>query len=419
MSQACLLVCTVGGSPEPIVASLKKWQPQRVWFVVTPQTREQVARQVVPLAAAEGMALDAGRYEFLELPDGQDFARCVDKLRQLTPEVERWLGRGEDCTIVADFTGGTKCMSAALALHAHRWPCQFSYVGGQERTKDGVGVVVSGKEQIQHTQNPWDALGYQAIEDAMMLFDQGAYAACSQLLNKSVRNVRAQARRREFMGLKTLADAYDAWDKFDHKQAQSNLRDLEKYENDLVVLLGTDRAERLREEVQRQRAYLAELVGADGPTGARIKDLLANAARRAAEGRLDDAVARLYRSIEATAQARLNDKYGIAETKKVPLEKVPEPLKSEWQSRVREGAVFLGLQEDYALLLALGDDLGRIFQELGLNDREKSPLVSRNQSILAHGFAQVGDSTFQQLWAAALKLSGLHEKQLATFSRLA
>src|SRR5262245_28436204 len=136
-----LLLCTVGSTHEPLVASLKHWQPARVWFLPTPETRDQVAARIVPSAAAEGLQLDAGRYDLLLLPDGQDFSRCVDKLRELTPEVERWLARGPEFAVVVDFTGGTKCMSAALALQAHRWRCQFSYVGGSERTKEGVGVV--------------------------------------------------------------------------------------------------------------------------------------------------------------------------------------------------------------------------------------------------------------------------------------
>ncbi|MGH7227535.1 MAG: hypothetical protein ACRELF_30350, partial [Gemmataceae bacterium] len=174
-----LLICTVGGSPEPIVAALKHWQPSRVRFVPTPETRDQVADRILPLAAAEDFPLDAGRYDILELPDGQDLARCVDRLRELTPDVEGWLARGDDFQVVVDFTGGTKCMSAALALQAHRWRCRFSYIGGQERTKDGVGVVVSGKEQVLHMHNPWDALGYQAVEEATTLFDQRAFAAVS------------------------------------------------------------------------------------------------------------------------------------------------------------------------------------------------------------------------------------------------
>ena len=54
-------------------------------------------------------------------------------------------------------------------------------------------------------------------------------------------------------------------------------------------------------------------------------------------------------------------------------------------------------QDDYALLQAHGDDSGRLFHEIGLDNREKSPLTARNQSILAHGFDPVSDKVYQSL----------------------
>ena len=76
------------------------------------------------------------------------------------------------------------------------------------------------------------------------------------------------------------------------------------------------------------------------------------------------------------------------------------------------------LRDDYLLLQTLNDDLGKDFLEMGLDDREKSPLVSRNQSILAHGFAPAGDKVFAQLWDAALRLARLTDAHLPVFPRL-
>jgi len=59
---------------------------------------------------------------------------------------------------VADFTGGTKTMSVALALATVQAVGRYTYVGGTERTKDGPGMVVDGKERMLHQANPWDAL---------------------------------------------------------------------------------------------------------------------------------------------------------------------------------------------------------------------------------------------------------------------
>ncbi len=414
-----LLICTVGGSPEPIVATLKRWAPVRIRFVPTGETRKQIEASIVPLAQSEGLTLDPGRYDLLELLDGQDFAACVNTLRQLTPVVEEWLGRGEQYQVVVDFTGGTKCMSAALALQAHRWRCVFSYVGGSERTKEGVGVVISGKEQVLHAHNPWDALGFQAVEEFVALFDQQAFAAGAALADRALRNVGERSRKRELTALKLLAEGYDYWDRFDQKGAVAKLRELANYDNDLRAVFGPVRADSLRAVTGAHADYLRKLVEGNVPSLQHVTDLLANAQRRKVEGRIDDAVARLYRAIESLAQVALAERHQIPNTKHVPIDRVPEPLCGLWASRAEVGTVFLGLQDAYDLLHSLGDDLGAKFKQLQLHDRQRSPLTARNQSILAHGFERVSDKVFEQLWTAALQLAQIQETDLPTFPRLA
>ncbi len=422
MPEHILLICTVGGSPEPIVAALKHWKPARVLFVPTPQTREQVEGAIVPLAQQEGVNLPPGCWDVYSLSDGQDFGSCLHKLRELTAEVERWVARGANAQdkhqVVVDFTGGTKCMSAAIAVQAHRWPCLFAYVGGTERTKNGVGIVVSGKEQIVHSENPWDALGYQAIDDAVALFDQRAYAAASRLLDQAMRRLHDSASKREFSALKQLADAYDAWDRFDHNACARRLGEIPKFANDLRALLTNQKTDALLAMVRTHHAFVSQLDVSNGPSRELVLDLLANARRRVDEGRFDDAVARLYRAVEALAQWRLREAHSLPDTGAVPLERVPEPLRTEWAAVASNGHLKLGLQDDYRLLHALDDPLGAKFQELGLHDWERSPLMARNASILAHGFQPIGPNACRQLETAAMALAELQENMLPVFPRL-
>jgi CRISPR-associated protein (TIGR02710 family) len=412
-----LLVCTVGGSPEPVVAAIKRWRPVRVVFVPTSQTKSEIEAKIVPMAREEGLELDAGRYDLFELPDGQDLALCVDQLRRMTPTVEQWVARGEGFRVVVDFTGGTKCMSAAIALQARRWPCLFSYVGGTERTKDGVGVVVSGKERVLHHENPWDALGYQAVEEFVVLFDQRAFVAAAKVAVEAKKRVTRGDRKRELNALEQLAQGFDAWDRFEHRNAANILMGIEKVGNDLRAVLGGEWAERVLSNVGRVARYLDELCTATPPSRTHVVDLLANARRRKDEGRIDDAVARLYRAIEAIAQVCLKETYEIESTEKVPLDKIPQGLRPDWEARANDGAIALGLQDAYALLAALGHPLGAKFGDAGLNDT-KSPLTSRNRSILAHGFERVSEKVFDKLWSAALELADLQAVDLPSFLTL-
>lgn len=418
------LICTVGTCPAPIVVSLKHWRPARVWFVASDNSLPEIAEKIVPLAQDEGVDLDQGRYDVLKLPDAQNLEACLEKLRDLTAPVQRWLQRDERCRVVVDFTGGTKCMSAATVLQAHRWHCDFSYVayvGGTERTKGGEGTVVSGEERLVQVYNPWDALGFEALEDFITLFDRYAFAVAGELAENTMRQMSDQSRKRELHALQLLANAYDAWDRFDRKVAMQQFAELNKCKNDLHAVLGSANADRVEASIKSHLEHLHAFQTQPEPSECHIRDLLSNARRRQEEKRFDDGVARLYRAIEAMAQLALAKRHDIPSTKDVPLERIPEQLRSEWSYRVQNGTLSLGLQDAYRLLVELGDELGRKFHELGLDDREHSTLTARNQSILAHGFDCVSDKTFTNLWKAALELAStfaISEQDLPKFPKL-
>ena len=109
------------------------------------------------------------------------------------------------------------------------------------------------------------------------------------------------------------------------------------------------------------------------------------------------------------------------ETGAVPFDKLPSNLQQEWQGKPKEqGLLKLGLQEAYRLLRELDPppNLGSRFQELQLDSKERSPLSTRNQSILAHGFQPIGDKSHVKLRDAVLSLLGVETQSLPRFPRL-
>lgn len=411
-----LLIATVGGTAEPLGAALAHWRPARVLFVPSHDTRNTVVR-AVELASAAGMSLGAGMYEEHLLDDAENLSTCLRQMRRLEREARRWVERGDGYVVVVDYTGGTKTMSAALALVARRWRCRFSYVGGGERTSEGVGVVVSGTERTVAADNPWNALGYQAVEEACAVFNRGAYDWAVQILDDSLKAADAPAVKRELATLKSLSEGMALWDRFQHGDAGRKLEEVRKNRNDLEALFGPDSADALVTQIERAALHLREVAAADRPSRAMMADLLANAKRREAEGRYDDGVARLYRAIEAVAQKRLADRYDI-DTSDVRLEQLPALLCDRWAPRAGNGPLKLALQDAYDLLWALDDPLGRQFHELGLA-QQTSPLSARNQSVLAHGFQPVGEQVFKLLLEAAMNLGGVSEDELPVFPKLA
>lgn len=416
-----LLIVTVGGAPEPIVASLLHWRPVRTVFVVTRQTRDSVAGDILPKVQESGWQdFDEGRYDLHEITDHQDYSGAVNELRSLDSRVESWVRDHPSSEIIADFTGGTKAMSAALALIAGRWPCHISYVGGTERTKQGVGIVVSGREQILHAQNPADALGLVVLDIALALLRNHAYAAAHTTLQGSLQRISEPTRKAELGAVTIYAGALVDWDRFQHKDALNKLRDLPKHHHNLEAAVGPIRAREILGAAKRLQAHLEAVVeaGAGRPSRALILDLLANARRRLDEQRWDDAIARLYRAIEATAQFYLAG-HGIPETGKVPFDRLPESLRTKF-SPPSSGTVKLGLQDAWELLRSLSPDTAEPFFSAGLASRgdgnNHSPLQERNSSILAHGFSPVSSTVAENLFGAALKLVNANFDELPNIS---
>lgn len=399
------LIATLGGTDPSVLASLAHWKPERVCFVAEESTIAAIQDSIVPAASRMGVDLDSGRWNVISVSGEPDLEACVLRLRPLTSEVEEWLARGTDHRVVVDFTDGSKCLSIALALHARRWPCTFSYVCDSESSQQCANEL-DGRDVVQRY-NPWDTLGYQAIEDACDLFNRGHFAAAAGVLKSCLRRAESPTVKRELATLWALARAYAEWDRFDHAAARSSIAEAIKNANDLRVILGSEDGDHLFEVLLSHR-HVIENCSADP-----VADLIANATRRARAGRWDDAVARLYRAVEAIAQAALR-RHGL-DTSRIPLAQLPEPLHGEWQSRANaDGTCSAGLQDAYRLLVALGDPLGNVFLTTELVG-PTSPLTARNQSILAHGFQPIGEPTYRALLDATLALSGLSERDLPAF----
>jgi CRISPR-associated protein (TIGR02710 family) len=415
MQRYLLLVATVGGDPAPVIVSIQHWRPERLVLVPSTATRLSIDAQILPALAETGQRFPPGAVHIQELPGAEDLVDCVRRMRALDDEVERWRARGDDYEVVVDITGGTKCMSAALALCARRWPCRFSYVGGRARTKDGVGVVVRGEEKTLVAANPWDTLGYQAIEEFAGLFNQGAFGAAQAVAERTRNAGHDPGLKRTFATLAALAEAYGCWERFDHGAAANKLEDVLRNVNDLRAALRGD-VHRLIDTLASHRARCRRLSENAEADLVLVTDLVANARRRGQERRYDDAVARLYRAVEALAQIHLRTRHGI-DTRRAALAALPPAMRETHAARAKGGIVKLGLQEAYALLDELSDPLGSRFREIHL-DSERSPLGARNQSILAHGFAPVGEGVFRTFLEATLRLADVGEADLPSFPKL-
>lgn len=404
------MIMSVGGTPAPIIFSLNKWKPEYIGFFTSKETKKMVEEKILP-----NIAFRPRHFDWIVTENADLLSECYSQLsRQLPRLLEKWeIDPKEVCV---DYTGGTKTMSSALVMATIGESCCFSYVGGDERSKGGIGVVLDGKEKMWFLDNPWDEIALSEKKEASILFNKARYASAAEVLEKCIEKV-AKEKVPFFRALVEMVRGFDLWDRFKHKEAKVRLykcRDILR-----TFAFGSQKKEivELVDGLDENLQFLEDLISSPKPSKFYFCDLLANANRRAKlEEKYDDAVARLYRAIEVLAQAGLREGFKI-DTSNVQEESIPPGLREEFITKYRQKEdqkIKIPLYASYQLLADLGSPLGKKF--LNVYEKEMRPLLEvRNSSILAHGFNAVAEETFEKLFESTLKFSSTEKKDIPEF----
>ncbi len=410
-----MMVVSVGGTPDPILFSLNEQRPDYVVYFCSEGSRHLVNQDIRP-----GLCFRPQDDEVLTTESAERLVPAYECARDGVRRCLRmWRVAGPE--MVVDYTGGTKNMSAALALATIDLGCGYSYVGGREegdgaRTKGGLGVVLGGREKMFYPANPWEVLGVERLKEVALLFNRARYAPARERLESLAERV-PEARRPLYRRLAQVVDGFDRWDRFDHKGAARALGQALGKLHESIGLLDAESPERpFLEQAQAASARLTDISQAH--PRAYVADLVANAIRRAVlEEKYEDAVARLYAAVEKLGKLTLRRDHHL-DNGKIDPEAVPEPLREEYRahywSKDKE-CLQLPLLATYRLLAALGDPLGARFEAAWPTLR--SLLDARNQSILGHGTQPVTRESYAALLTATLDLLGLDPEALPTFPR--
>ena len=379
-----ILLCTVGGSHQPVLTAIQELEPAFVLFFATGRDQAtgragsiesitgkghpvevrrggEVVEQLPNIPAQAGLA--AERFEAVEVP-ADDLDQAVAAMTEATAALRQ---RFPAAAFVADYTGGTKTMTAALVMTAlEADDIRLQLITGDRadlvKVHDGsqAGLAVSA-EGIRLRR------GMQPFLRAWQRF---AYGEAAEGLS-ALPMPRDRALRAELQIARALSRAFDAWDRFDHVAASEQL---ELYRQ----RLGKDAGPVAGALFTALKQLCA---GPDHPqrTPARLWDLWLNAQRRAAQGRYDDAVARGYRLLEWAAQWLLATK-GI-DTGDLRAEQIPDSLGIAANP---DGKHQAGLRNAWELA---AHHLGGEVQTFVEAERSHmlDQLKKRNYSILAHG----------------------------------
>ena len=401
-----ILLCTVGGSHEPILTALRQTTPDFVCFIcsdrdsATGRAGSDVqilgkglcikARQSDENHTLPNIPTQAGlrddQYQVVHVPPDD-----LDEVFRILRDTLQSLGqRFPGTQLLADYTGGTKTMTAGLvsaALESDGVELQLVTGSRADLIKVRSGMEVVTQANVERVRLE------RAMQPYVAAWKRYAYAEAYQgLATLPVPHNRLLAARLSL--LRDLSRGLDAWDRFDHETA---LAAIDPYR----PRIGASWAALL--------TVLKSLTTtSDSQEPMRLFDLWRNAERRAAQGRFDDAIARIYRLLVWSAQWLLRKQCGINTSNVLPDQLPPDMTLAPND----KGCIQVELVKAWELLAYHRPDslAGAFFHT------ERNTLIDwlhmRNQSILAHGFRTVVETDWRKTmeWMSARLLPVLlHE----------
>lgn len=384
------ILVSVGGAPAPVLHVLRQHRPANVWYFCSEGSRinaDDIQAQLDWHPQAR----------FIEVKRFEELGPCYRELRRTIPAIlaEKKIHPSE---VLVDYTGGTKTMSAAVVLAASELFDQFSYVGGEQREKGGLGVTVDGRERVLYQTNPWSDLAIREVERARDLWKGCQFEAAANTLQEVSKHV---PQRLRFEAIAGLADAMAARHRLDFHTAVTGLGPLI---GKLPALFDGREDHGLIEWV-KDALQICVACSKSMPDELFLRELLDNTLRTANQGRFEDAAARLYRAMEMRGQIWLTDAtenlFVNGRCKKENVMKIPDAMKSLpfCQPNI-EGGVKLSLEHLYLALAALGHEKATaIAHDISLdkNSRWRIATENRNASILAHGVQSIGETGFVRM----------------------
>jgi CRISPR-associated protein (TIGR02710 family) len=411
--QCRAMLVSLGGSAEPVLYTLGQQQPEYILFFVSAESAGQIQGIIRELP------YQCHDFDRILSPSAEILGDCYRALRdQLPSKLAQWGLSPQE--LLVDYTGGTKSMSAAIVLATIEQAHGYSYVGGVERDKGGVGIVLGGRERMHYIQNPWKEVAQEERKRISLLFATARYEAAQEEIQRMLTHVE-DSEREFWQAMAALVEGYGDWDNFDPRSAKNKLG------RAFTFLKPYARGARRQQpamaqlvlDVESHLEFLNRLTSPDGRDEAYILDLIANADRRAqVEGKYEDSVARLYSCLERGARFRLLGHYAVS-TEDVKVEQVPESLRAEFDQKyrdARESKIRLPLFAAYRLLDALGDELGQRF--MARQEDILKLLSLRNLSPLGHGENPVGREGYARFRAMLVELLGIEAQDLPRFATL-
>ncbi|BBB92058.1 MAG TPA: TIGR02710 family CRISPR-associated CARF protein [Methylomusa anaerophila] len=309
-----VLFVTVGGSPEPVITTIRYHKSEYIVFfassdgfpVKTPGTHRLVDGEDNPwevklkngqierrpsIVVHTGLRPD--QYEKVNITNVDSMDYCY---RTIYNKILDVISLYPDADWIADYTGGTKTMGAALAIAAVDLGVKLNLVIGERintvKVKDGTQrtVLTSCNTAI------WNRYLKQ-IESS---FTQRDYVSCQSLVEGVREEFNIDSKQdRLLQAFHSMARGFRAWDTFDHAAALDILRLYDRYIPQYMMFLDDIiKSKAITDLTNREPRYGLKSI-------APVHDLLLNAQRRFEAGQYDDGIGRVSLSGIRTPRANV------------------------------------------------------------------------------------------------------------------
>lgn len=419
-----VLILTTGGSSEPLVTSIKGHRPDYVIFLCSsdqpngqPGSYKTVDYEGKPCKERDGdkpsivsrTGLTKEQYEVKIIDNIDSLFDCYEFSRQIIEYAHKAFPRAR---VLADYTGGTKSMSAGLVLAAlDDENTEIFLVAGERRD------LIKVRRGTQHiSRGSWQ----EVILDRRMrllekLFAEFNYPACLEVIQETSPVVEVGSKHYyKLQSYAGLTRAFLAWDQFRHEDAYEDLKyyaaqfTKHKVFLDRIIKLKKNYAE--RQNPERVRVDFAL-----------VHDILRNAERRLLLKQYDEAVARTYRALELIAQLCLYFNKPSIDTSKVDIALLPKEIQDKYRQMHSENVNHETINTDttplqlpmfkaYVLLDELGHPVGQLFRE---KEKRLLDLIRmRNFSIFAHGLDPIDADKAKEFYEFTVDFLLAIEKKL-------
>lgn len=332
-------------------------------------------------------------YKLVYLKNIDSLSLCFKQMESEILEYEK------DYRILVDYTSGTKTMSVAMAVSAAFYNKEIYSVGGSRKG----GIISSGTETIK-SQNLYFIYDRMRINKLKEYFNNNRFDTGLDSIEEIVDPEFEKDK------VSSLFKAYSYWDNVNFEESYNIMKDLDAS----YVFFKP-----LAKQIKINKIALGNILRSYSKNLKScyiLASLLNNAKRRYEEHKYDDAIARLYRSLELIGQISL-EKYGLdsSDIDVEILEKkgVSSEFICELEKTRTDGKIKIGLVKDFLLLDELGNDMGKYYKEN--ENRINNMTKKRNDSILAHGLESQTRDDYEQFETVVIDLAMKLDKDMKKF----